>query len=130
MKVKNEKGLGKALKDKENCIELEFDLFKRVFKLKAVGDKAWIVAISFIAIAAATIIIIVISGGAAAPVAIPVTTAGLIPASIALGGGSAGISLATSAVAIAVSGGGVSSLNRLRKYKLKKEGGRYFLTRK
>lgn len=104
--VRTEQELGQAIRHDEDRIEIEGDLAKKVIRLKATGKVAWAVAIGAIAVAVATLIMM---GPAAAPVA-----AVSAPAAVAI----LGVSATVSAVWIAVAGGGVSTLGRLRQYRL------------
>lgn len=114
----DEKELGTALKDGQDRIEIEGDLAKKVFKIKATGKVAWGVCISALSIAVVTVAATIATAGAAAPVAAgtyAVTAPVLIPAVSTLGLGTT-----VSAILIAVSAGGVGALNKLRGYKLQK----------
>lgn len=130
MTVKNEKELGEALKQNQNYIEVEGDLCKKVIKIKATGPVAWAVCIAGLSIAVVAVIATIGSGGGGAPVTVPASTAGLLPAVAVFGGGSAGLSVASSSVLIAVAGGGVGALNKLRKYKIEKKDKKVILRRK
>lgn len=130
MNVSNEKELGKALKNNEDTIVVEGNLAKKVFRIKATGKVAWAVAIGGIGVAITAAIATVATGGLSAPMTGGAAVAGLTPAALALGGGGGGLAVATSAVTIGVAGGGIEALNKLRKYKLKKDGNRVILTRK
>ena len=110
-KVKTEEELGKALKNKEDFIEIEGDLANKVFKIRATGFVAWGVAIGAIGIAFYSVIATIGSAGAAVPgTAITAGLSGTAAASI-LGG-----TVAYSAIAIAVAAGGIGFLTSLRNY--------------
>lgn len=129
MLIDNEKDLGNAIKNGEQCIEVEGELGQKVFRIKAVGAVAWAVAIGGLTVAA--IIATLATGGAGAPATVPVTTAGIVPAATVLGGaGVSGVAVAASAATIAVAGGGVGTLNKLRNYKMEKQGDRVILRKK
>lgn len=116
-KVRNAKELAKAIKENIDYIEVEGDFGKKVIRIKVTGKIAWAVAIAAIGVAVSAIIITIPTGGTSAPV----TVAGLMPAAAVLGGGGiSGMSVATTAVGIAVAGGGVGILNKLRCYQHKK----------
>lgn len=103
----DEKELGKAIKAKRETIVIEGDLKNKVVKIKATGKVAWAVAIGGIAIALA--IILATGGTGILPtlvVAAPTTVSIL------------GLPAAVTAVSIAIAGGGVAVLNKLRKYKI------------
>lgn len=102
MAISNEDDLGDALNNNEDTIEIEGDLARKVFKIKATGNVAWIIAIAAIGVAVA---LAIPSGG----------TSGLIGAGAIT---VLGLPVATSAVAIAVAAGGVGALNKLRGYKV------------
>ena len=132
MLIDNEKDLGNAIKNGEQCIEVEGELGQKVFRIKAVGAVAWAVAIGGLTVAVAAIIATLATGGAGAPATVPVTTAGILPAATVLGGtgGVSGVAVAASAATIAVAGGGVGTLNKLRNYKMEKQGDRVILKKK
>lgn len=111
MKVRTEKELGEALKKDQSRIEIEGDLSKKVIKIKATGKVAWLVASGAIAVAVIAVLATPATGGTsnvAHFVAAPVAAATL------------GVSVAGSAIAIAVASGGIGALNKLRKYSLEK----------
>jgi hypothetical protein len=103
--VKTEKELGRALKDGDDEIIIEGDLAKQTFRIRAIGNVAWVVAAGAIAVAAITVLG---TGGAALPAAGLVTA----PAVIILGS-----SATAAAIWIAVAAGGVAGLATLRSYK-------------
>jgi hypothetical protein len=109
--VSTAKELGKAILDGISEITIEVDLAKSVIRIKGIGKAAWVIVIP--AITAATIF------AAAAPATGGTSAiagfAALAPAVGILGSGAA-----VSAVLIAVGGGGIAVLNKLRKYTLTK----------
>lgn len=107
--VKTEKELAQALKENKNYIEIEGDLARKVFKIKATGKIAWTIAIAAIAAGAA---ITISTAGAGLP-----TAHGLVAISTV---STLGVGATTTAIAIAVAAGGVGVLNKLREYKLEK----------
>ena len=115
MKVQNEKELGQALKNNVALIEVEFDLKNQVLKIRSVGKVAWGICIGSIAVAGTSILATMTTGGTLAPVSAFVATPALAGTVGILGG-----STTVAAVGIAVAGGGVASLNKLRQYKVKK----------
>lgn len=117
--VTTEKELGEALKNNQDGIIIEGDLEEKVIRIKAVGKVAW--AACFVGIAAIVTlgIVIITSGGTAAPVAGPAFTASLITVA-PVAASTMGIPALVSAVGIAIAGGGVAVLNKLRKYRIEK----------
>ncbi|MED9968304.1 MAG: hypothetical protein UFJ18_16240 [Blautia sp.] len=109
--MRDEKELGKALKEKRDTIEIEGDLVRKVFKIKITGKVAWGVCIAAITVAVTWML----TGGVAMPVsniaALPVLAAPI---------GVLGTGTTVSAVAIAVAAGGVGALNLLRDYDIEK----------
>jgi len=122
VKVETEKELGESLKRGEDIIEIEGDLGKKVFRIKATGKVAWAVCFSALAVAIVLIVATPATVGVAAPVA-GVSYFVAVPVIVS----TIGIPAATAAVAIAVAGGGVGILNKLRKYRLTKEGDKVIL---
>lgn len=108
-KVRTEAELGEALKNNEESIEIEGDLAKKTFKIRATGKVAWAVCIGAIGVAIYSVVATV---GTSSPVT--ATTAGFTAATATtiLGG-----AVTYSAIAIGVAAGGVGALNKLRKYK-------------
>ncbi len=110
-----EKELGKALKEGQDTIEIEFDLCKKVIKIKAIGIVSWGICIASITIAVSCAVVAVSTAGTTAvPDALIATPAMATLASVL------GLPTAISAVAIAVAGGGVGALNKLRNYRLER----------
>lgn len=118
MKVKNEDELGKALKNDVDVIEVEYDLKNKVLKIKGIGDIAWAICIGAIAVAVTGILVTMATAGTTAPVNALIATPALAGAV-----GILGAPATSTAVSIAVAGGGVASLNKLRRYKVKKISG-------
>lgn len=106
MAINNEKDLGEALNGRQDTIEIEGDLVKKVLKIKATGNVAWVVALGAIGVA---VTLVLISGGTAAPAS---GVVGLGAVSVL------GLPAAISAVSIALAAGGVGALTALRKYKI------------
>lgn len=110
-----EKELGKALKEGQDTIEIEMDLCKKVIKIKAIGIVSWGICIASITIAVSCAVVAVSTAGTTAvPDALIATPAMATLASVL------GLPTAISAVAIAVAGGGVGALNKLRNYRLER----------
>ena len=110
-----EKELGKALKEVQDTIEIEMDLCKKVIKIKAIGIVSWGICIASITIAVSCAVVAVSTAGTTAvPDALIATPAMATLASVL------GLPTAISAVAIAVAGGGVGALNKLRNYRLER----------
>ena len=124
MVVKTEKELGKAVNEEQDTIEIEGDLSKKVFKIKATGKVAWGVCLGALTVAIiATVAALVpdpaepievgaaivgtglagVTLGTAAPVAVSIGIAGAIAA------GATGTAVVSAAIAI---------LKKLRKYKI------------
>lgn len=111
MVVTDAKGLGAAIKRGDNKIEIEGDFSKKVIRINATGNVAWVVAIGAIGVGVAMVIAAPATGGISA-------FAGFVsaPAAVAtLGAGGA-----SAAYAIAIAAGGVGALTKLRKYKIEK----------
>ncbi len=104
--IRDEKELGEALKKKQDTIEIEGDLARKVIRIKATGKVAWVIALGGIGLALA---VFMSTGGTGAPVS---AAMGLTAVS------TLGIGAATSAVAIAAAAGGVAALNTLRSYRI------------
>jgi len=118
MIVSNEKELGQAVKNNTDTIEIEGDLSRKVIRIKATGKVAWGVAIAGLAVGVTAAIVTADSAGTSAPVTAPVAFVATIPVIESLGG----IDIASAAFFIALSGGGIGILNKLRNYKLEKKG--------
>lgn len=114
MKVRNEEELGKALKNNVDLIEVEYDLKRKVVRIRAINDVAWMVCIAAMTVGVASIIATDATAGTTAPVNALVATPALAGAVTVMG-----VPTTISAVGIAVAGGGVASLNKLRNYKVK-----------
>lgn len=117
MKVRNEEELGKALKNNVDLIEVEYDLKRKVVRIRAINDVAWMVCIAAMTVGVASIIATAATAataGTTAPVNALVATPALAGAVTVMG-----VPTTISAVGIAVAGGGVASLNKLRNYKVK-----------
>lgn len=100
----DEKELARAVKNKVDLIIVEFDLAKKVFRIKATGKVAWAIAIGGIIAVIATI---VGTSGLAIPLA--ATTFGIPAVSIL------GLPATVAAVNIALAGRGSRTLNKLRR---------------
>src|SRR5574344_1180697 len=118
MIVSNEKELGQAVKNNTDTIEIEGDLARKVIRIKATGKVAWGVAIAGLAVGVTAAIVTADSAGTSAPVTAPVACGATSPGIESLGG----IDIASAAFFIALSGGGIGILNKLRNYKLEKKG--------
>ncbi len=110
-----EKELGEALKRGESTIEVEFDLKNKILKIKALEKGAWAVCVTAIGVAVVCgVVTISTAGTAAAPSAFVATPAVATVASFL------GVPTAISAIGIAIAGGGVGALNKLRGYRVEK----------
>lgn len=114
MKVNNEEELGIALKNNIDYIEVEYDLKNQVLKIKSIGDVVWMICIAAMTVAVVSIITTAATAGTTAPVNAFIATPALAGAVTVLG-----VPTTVSAVSIAVAGGGVASLNKLRDYEVK-----------
>lgn len=111
----DEKDLGKALKEEQESITIEGDLKEKVIKIKVTGKVAWMFCISALTVSVGAILVTLGSGGTAAPASAFVGAPALAGTVAILG-----VPAATSAIGIAVAGGGVGTLNKLRKYRVEK----------
>lgn len=114
MLAKNEQELGTALKNNVDIIEVEYDLKRKVVKIIGIGNIAWMVCIAAMTVAVASIIATASTAGTTAPINAFIATPALAGTVSVLG-----VPTTISALSIAVAGGGVASLNKLRKYKVK-----------
>lgn len=114
MKVSNEEELGNALKDDQDTIEIEGDLKKKVIRIKATGKVAWVIALGVVAVG----IYALKSKKPAAPIVATGAVAIL------------GYRATVAAISIAVAGGGVTVLTKLRNYNLTENGDVVILTKK
>ncbi|MBQ6178083.1 MAG: hypothetical protein IJK32_00985 [Bacteroidales bacterium] len=89
--ITNPQELGKAIKNEPNEITVEGDLAKHVYKIKATGKVAWVIA--FGAVAVAVIAVLTLPAGALAG-----------PAGLIADGVIAGVATTTAAAAIGVLG--------------------------
>lgn len=111
MAITTEKELGEALKGNQDTIEVEGDLVKKIFKIRATGKVVWGIALGGVAIAITAIVCTPATGGASGAAALVAT-----PAAIAAWG----VPTTVSVISIAVAAGGVGALSKLRRYKLEK----------
>lgn len=112
-KVNDEKELGEAIKRGDDAIEIEFKLKDCVIKIKVIGKVSWAIAIGSIGVAVTAIILMVGTGGTTAPASALVATPALAGAV-----GILGVPTTISAIGIAVAGGGIGALNKLRDYEI------------
>lgn len=115
MTMTTEKELGEALKTDKDTIEVEGDLSKKIIKIKATGKVAWGVCIGCIVVACTMAVVTLSTGGTAAPVTGPTTALTLSAAASVWG-----LPTAITATGIALAGGGVVALKKLRKYRIEK----------
>lgn len=111
MAIKTTKELGEALKQDQDTIEIEGDLARSTFRIKAAGKVAWVVAFGAIVVAVASVLAAPATGGTSASVGLVAA-----PAAVATIGGAA----TTAAIGIAVGAGTTAVLGKLRKYKVVK----------
>lgn len=108
--MESAKELGEALKRGDDSIEVECDLAKKVFRLKATGKAAWAVCIAGLGVAVAgTVVAVGTAGTATAPAALISTPA--MAGTVAI----LGAPTAIMALSVALAGGGVGVLNHLMK---------------
>ncbi len=108
--MESAKELGEALKRGDDSIEVECDLAKKVFRLKATGKAPWAVCIAGIGVAVAGAVVAVgTAGTASAPAALISTPA--MASTVAI----LGAPTAIMALTVALAGGGVGVLNHLMK---------------
>ena len=108
-----EKELGEALKRGDSTIEVEFDLAHKVAKIKTTGNAMWALCITAIGVAVVSGVVAISTAGTAT-----VPSAFIATPAIATASGVLGMSTAISGIAMA--GGGVVALNKLRGYRLEK----------
>lgn len=111
MKVEDEKDLGRKVKNGESTIEVEGDLAGKIIRIKVTGDVAWLVCVGAIGVALASTLMAPATAGVS-------EVASLVAGSVAAT--TLGVSTTVTAVLIAVGGGGVGVLNKLRDYKMEK----------
>lgn len=122
----NEEELGKALKNNESAIEIEVDLQKKILKIRATEKATWALCATAIGVAAAAVTATIATGGTASPATVPSALVSVPVVTTTLG-----LPTAISAVMIAVFGGGIASLNKLRSYRMERTAdGRMFLYKK
>ena len=110
-KVRTEEELGEAIKNDEDTIEIEGDFAKKVIRIRATGTVAWAIAIAAIAIAVYALLTASATGRA------PGFGAGVAVGAIApRATGILGKSVTVAAIGIAIAGGGISTLTKLRDY--------------
>lgn len=110
-----EKELGEALKRGDSTIEVELDLARKVIKIKTVRNGMWALCVTAIGVAVVSGVVAISTAGTAT-----VPSAFIATPAIATASGVLGMSTAISAIGIAMAGGGVVALNKLRGYRLEK----------
>lgn len=123
--VDDPKELGKKIKNGEDHIEIEYNLGKKIAKIKATGNVAWAITLSSIGIAITAMYLTIGSGGTSGPATAPFFAITGTTAASTLG-----VPTATAAVLIGVSGGGVVALKKIRKYKLIEKNNYYVLEKR
>ena len=111
VKVTTEEELANAIKNNEDTIEIEGDLSNKTIRIKATGKIAWAIAIAAIAVAVVGILLIPASGGTSS-----VASGAAISGAVSI----LGSKVTLSAITIAIAGGGIGILNKLRKYRIEK----------
>lgn len=134
--VINAMELGQAIARNDNTIVIDGDLGKKVFKIKATGNVAWLVAGGAIVVAIVAILAMPATT-ATGVITGPIGGAGLVAEGVALGAGGAGaigilgVSTTVTAISIGVGAKSKSAVNKLRdNYDMKKSGNKLILTRK
>ncbi len=119
--VSTDEELAKAVKDDVDTIEIEGPLGKKTIRIKATGKIAWAVCFAALAIAVASILTAPTTSGTS-------TVAGVVvaPAVVSI----LGMPTTLTAISIAVAGGGIGILNKLRKYDMEKRGNLLILKKK
>jgi hypothetical protein len=110
-----EKELGEALKRGDSTIEVELDLSKKVVKIKTAERGSWALCVAAIGVAVVCGVVTISTAGTAT-----VPSAFIATPAIATVSGFLGMPTAISAIGIAMAGGGVGALNKLRGYRLEK----------
>lgn len=110
-----EKELGEALKRGESTIEVEFDLQNKVLKIKALEKGAWAICVAAIGVAVVCGVVTISTAGTATVPSAFVAAPAVVTVSSFLG-----MPTAISAIGIAIAGGGVGALNKLRGYRVEK----------
>ena len=126
MTVSTSSELGKAIDRGENRIIVKGSLGNAVLVIEAIGPVAWVIAFGSLTIAVAGVLATVGTGGTGAPAGAAlegVAAPGLIATFGSIG-------TATTAIGIAVAGGGVGTLSTMRKYRATHEKGNVVLTRR
>ena len=120
-KVTTEEELTNAIKNNEDTIEIEGNLANKTIRIKATGKIAWAIAIAAIAVAVGGILLIPASGGTSS-----VASGAAISGAVSILGGK----VTLSAITIAVAGGGIGILNKLRKYRIEKVSEKHIILHK
>ena len=121
MAVNNEKELAQAVKEGQDTIVITKDLKSNVVTIKATGKVAWAVAIGAIGVAVTAVIASPSTGGVSSTIAVASA-----PAAVSI----LGLSATVSAISIAVAGGGVAVLNKLRKYEITEQMGDFLVLKR
>ncbi len=110
-----EKELGEALKRGDSTIVVEFELANKVIRIKATEKGVWALCVTAIGVAVVFGVVTISTAGTAT-----VPSAFIATPAIATVSGFLGMPTAISAIGIAIAGGGVGALNKLRGYQLEK----------
>lgn len=121
MAIDSAKDLGKELKKEPSTIEVSIEIGKIIIKLKGIGKVAWLVAVGAIGVAVTAVIAAPVTGGTSSLVA-----ATAAPAAVSI----LGVSATTAAISIAVAGGGVAVLNKLRNYEIVEKHATYMVLKR
>ena len=113
MSITSEKELSKAIKDGQDTIEIEGDLIGKTIRIKATGKVAWGVVVAAMGAAIATVLLTTRTGPSTASMSLAVNAVAIPGATAILG-----LPATISALTIAIAGGGIGVLNKLRDYKI------------
>lgn len=121
MKVNDEKGLGEAIRKNEKTIDVHGSIAPRIKRLHDLDKVLYCMCLMCLAVAVVALM------------QVPATGGGMLPLSFVAGTPAAaimGVSTAKTAALVAASGGGISALKQLRKYKLKQVGKEHIILHK
>ena len=148
--VTTAKELGSALKKKESTIYIEGRLGNAVIAIKAVGPVTWGLVLGAISVSITGIVITVGTVGAGAPVGVAaetvatktliasfsgvtksaLTATAVMSTTAATTGSVTAATVATTALGIAIAGGGIGAIKSLRGYVVKKGNNKLVLTKR
>ncbi|WP_044874625.1 hypothetical protein [Pseudomonas sp. LFM046] len=112
-KAKTEEELAEAIRAGADYIEVEGDLAKKTFKIRATGKVAWVIAFGCIGVAVTAALLAAKSDNTKSSVTAGIASLG----AAAVPAFTLGPAVMATAIAIAMSAGGVAVLTQLRDYK-------------